>query len=1203
MISAEKNLTLNNQEEHINHDSPEQIDSGEYFEKLDKELGLASDILSNYLKSISKEQSPEEVIANWQQELIDARLQYQEPPLSNPEKDISDLKDLLVLKLNEAILAEDATRQSVYASRKTLLAMGYDKDIKKEFKEDEEVDKNDLLDITVNEYNKELYYDELKKYLKGEGTHRLYSKKDCHDLTYYDGFDSEVVSIYEKLGIVDEFYKKRDYYSFSTLPASVADEMLVRGKSHDAYYAHVFPKFESLSNDFLKDMFPRNVTRTLNIFERFTKANPLSLLERASLSIEPGENDSVIKEFVDDNINDEASLVKAYDLLLKRGNMISDQNLNPNLSELAQEEYKQKRDKFSNDLVTAIPYGKGREVDEKKSFELIKSGHTLAVIDRIPYEQKGLLNRDNLREELARQNQTCLLLQRNYRNEAGPVEYVQMINEGCTDILASHLKYLYNPADEKTAQLLIKEGYHELVFDNLDKFKKLGSKTLDILVDKDKLYLAACNIHSFDLEPAQLDFIIENQFAIFASNNSTPTIIEKGCLESFFQTGLKNPKELMKNLGHDATKLQKEEQELIIKKLIDNDLGQEALKQLYFVLTDLDVNFPGADFDGVIEDGKENIDQELFEKVKNLPTDSFYVKNATKLQVGQENNKLLKLFVENCKKGVINRNEEHLNIFCDSVDQLGGDIDDKEFFVLFLKRAISLPETERKKLLEEIKNQAKQAAENIPQDPNSPNYESSLRLVYPERNYNAYKNFDKVTDRSADLKDLKFNRAGEKIVLDGLTGYKLKDGETVNQELLTTYTQRIADIKAIAGRDELKKFLDDKLGENQRTTLEGKLLDYLDKNGYDANTMNVVMAYQLIGSYDQFVAASTDRVKESEDQDTKNYVMLDELLERYGDNLKETIKRIQNGVQNSLDSDLLRPEQDVAAFQKFQTLGAKIMADLKQIPRENLRDSVIQKKVKKSLENTFQGNEFINKNSAEFAAAFSEADFDNFATTWGKISSELAPAIGKQSQLANLEKAQSKIYQEIQQEATKYEEVFEVDSDRGEKKMKKEREIHAHFSKNKENFLARMVGDVCLAENQSLWNEKEYFELVLFDEERNRCVGTTMLKTLNEPNGKKFLLFAPNPSVGLVSEVSAKKLYNKIRDLVNNFAKENNYDGVVFDKTHGKATNRAGLFQKTLETSGIKNENGEDKEIDLKNIHHLGNYEYQKGLRAAYLKN
>ncbi len=1202
MISAEKNPPLNQQEENIINDSPEQLDSGEYFEKLDKELGLASDIMSKYLKSIGQEASPEEVISQWQQELIDARAQYQETPLSNPEKDVADLKDLIALKLNEATLAEDATRKSVYASRKALLAMGFDNDIKKEHKEDSEVDKNDILDVSVNEYNKNLYYDDLKDYIKGDHNHRLYSKKDCQDLTYYNGFDSEVVSIYEKLGVMDQFYKKRDYYNFSSLPASVADELLKRGMSHDIYNSQIFPKFESLSNDFLKDMFPRNITGALNRFDKFTEADPLKLLERASLSIIPGEDDHIIKEFVDKNISDESSLIKAYDLLLKRGDAISDQNLSPNLSELAQEEYKQKRDKFTDDLVTAIPYGQGRQADEKKTFDLIKSGHALAVMNRIPYEQRWLLNRDKLKEELAKQNQTCLLMQRNYRAEAGPEEYVQMINEGSADILASHLQYLYNPADEKTAELLIKEGYHELVFGNLKNFKKLGSKTLDILVDRDKLYLAACNLHSFDLEPAQIEFVIENQFAIFASNNSTKTIIEKGCLESFFQAGLKDTKGLMDNISHDPRNLSKEDQELIIKKLIANDLGQEALKRLYFILSDLDVNFPGADFDGAIEDGRDNIDKHLFENVKNLPTDSFYVKNADKLQIGQNNNKNLGLFIDIYKKGVIGRNEEHLNIFCESLDQLGGSVDDKEFFILFLKRALTLPDTERTKLLEEIKSQAKQVSENTPQDPNSPNYEPALRLVYPQRNYNAYKNFDKITDRSADLKDLKFNRAGEKIVVDGLTGYKLREGEIPNQKLLDTYKQRIADIKAIAGNDELEKFLDDKLGDSQRATLEGKILDYLDKNGYDSDTMNVVMAYQLIGSYDQFVAASADRVKESEDQDTKNYVMLDELLERYGDNLKETIKKIQNGVQNSLDSDLLRPEQDVAAFQKFQTLGAKIMSDLKLVPREKLSDGTIQKKVKKSLENTFQGNEFIKANSDKFAASFSEADFDNFSTTWGKISSELAPAIGKQGQLVNLEKAQAKIYQEIQQEATKYEEVFEVDDARSEKKMKKEREIHAHFSKNKENFLARMVGDVCLAENQSMWNEKEYFELVLFDEDRSRCVGTTMLKTLNEPGNRKFLLFAPNPSVGLVSEVSAKKLYHKIKDIVNNFAQENDYDGVVFDKSHGRATNRAGLFQKTLETSGLKNEDGEDKEINLKNSHQLGSYEYQKGLRATYLK-
>ncbi len=1201
MISAEKNSIPNKHEEEIINDSPEQFDSGEYFEKLDKEFGLASDILAKYYKSIGQETTPEEVITKWQQELIDTRAQYQEVPISNPEQDIADLKDLLTLKLKEAMLAEDATRDSVHASRKALLAMGCDEDIKKTHKPDNEVDQEDILDVAVNENRKELYYQELKNYLKSKGNYYLYNHKDCQDLTYYNDFDADTIEVYRKLDVMEEFYKKRDYYNFSSLPASVADEMLEHGASSDAYYSQIFPKFESLSNNFLKDMFPRDVTGTLKKFEKFTEADPIKLLERAALTIEPSGG-YLLKNFVDKNIHDEVALAKAYDLMLKSGNNWSDQNINPEMSAETQETYKQKRDKLTNDLETAIPYGQGRQIDEKKTFELIKSGYAMAAMDRLPYEQRWLLDRDKLREELAKQNKTCLLLQRNYRSEVRPEDYVQMINEGNADILASHLKHLHIPASEKAAELLIKEGYHELVFENLGKFSDLGSKFLDVLVDKDKIYLAAKNIRSFDLEPAQVDFIIENEFPTFANNIPTKFIIEKGYLDSFIKSGLKNPVSLMDNISHDPNLLTKEDQTIVINKLINNGLGKEALVKLYFILENVDVSFPGPDFDGAIEDGRENIDQHLFQKVKNLPADSFYVQNFDKLQIGQNNNHNLKLFIDLYKKGEISRTQEHLDIFCESLNQLGNQVDDKKFFTLFLKRALNLSPDKRTELLQEIKNQAKTMAENIPQDPDSPNYEASLRLVYPERNYNAYENLDKVADRSTDLQDLKFNRAGEKITVDGLTGYKLKEGEVVNQELLTEYSQRIADIKAIASESQLEKFLDEKLSDSQRTTLEGKILDYLDKNGYDSNTMNVVMAYQLIDSYDQFVAASTDRVKESEDQDTKNYVMLDELLERYGDNLKETIKKIQNGVQNSLDSDLLRPEQDASAFQKFQTLGAKIMADLKQIPREKLSDSVIRKKVKKSLENTFQGNEFINANSTEFAADFSEAEFDNFATTWGKISSELAPAIGKQSQLVNLEKAQSKIYQEIQQEATKYEEVFEVDSDRSEKKMKKEREIHAHFSKNKENFLARMVGDVCLAPNQDMWNEKEYFELVLFDEERSRCVGTTMLKTLNEPDGKKFLLFAPNPSVGLVSEVSAKKLYNKIKDLVNNFAQANNYDGVVFDKTHGKATNRAGLFQKTLETSGIKNENQEEIIINLKQEHKLSSYGYKENLRATYLK-
>ena len=112
-----------------------------------------------------------------------------------------------------------------------------------------------------------------------------------------------------------------------------------------------------------------------------------------------------------------------------------------------------------------------------------------------------------------------------------------------------------------------------------------------------------------------------------------------------------------------------------------------------------------------------------------------------------------------------------------------------------------------------------------------------------------------------------------------------------------------------------------------------------------------------------------------------------------------------------------------------------------------------------------------------------------------------------------------------------------------------------------------------------------------------------MLLNMEEPDGKKYLLYAPNPSVGLVSEVSAKKLYQTITRQITQFAQENNFDGILLNKTHGHATNRAGLFQQTLEQSCLKDGTGKELSMNLKEEHVLsGGYKYKENLQAVWLK-
>lgn len=140
-----------------------------------------------------------------------------------------------------------------------------------------------------------------------------------------------------------------------------------------------------------------------------------------------------------------------------------------------------------------------------------------------------------------------------------------------------------------------------------------------------------------------------------------------------------------------------------------------------------------------------------------------------------------------------------------------------------------------------------------------------------------------------------------------------------------------------------------------------------------------------------------------------------------------------------------------------------------------------------------------------------------------------------------------------------------------------------------------------------MWKNPEYFELVLFDTDRLKCIGTVMLLSMPESDGKKYLLYGPNPSVEFDDKVSSFKLFDQLSRIVTEFAQVNNFDGVVFDPTHGRSTNRSGDFQTALEQSQLRENDGEIIKIDLKKDYLLwnmgwGEYIYKKDLSFLWSK-
>ncbi len=535
--------------------------------------------------------------------------------------------------------------------------------------------------------------------------------------------------------------------------------------------------------------------------------------------------------------------------------------------------------------------------------------------------------------------------------------------------------------------------------------------------------------------------------------------------------------------------------------------------------------------------------------------------------------------------------------------------EDPDFTIFYVRKFQNTPEKiERDKFKERMDDAVVSLSRNIPLEGfDKEEYKLFCREVYPERNYNSYKFLDEYKDRSEDLDPYKFDKNGYEMKLDGILGYKILEGQTSNEDLLKEYSTRIESIGRLANKSALAEFLKDKNPGQKTKTLEGQIIEYLRNWGYTKDTMNVVLAYQLSGDYEQFVGGSRDRVENSEDEITKQYVMLDELLDRYGDRMKETLKGLKEGIEKSEeDKKQLSENSYIDSIGKIEEKSMKVKSDFEKIPKDKRKDEAFRKKIESTWRTTFQSEGTIQEGATEFAQNFSLSDLEagNFAELWNSRVQDFFKKLDPGVNLIEVEKLQVQIYQELQKEASKYEEIKEVETEKKggeEKKSSKLRTIKGYFSKNRENAHARMVGDICLAQDPKMLEDKNYFEFVLFDEERTKCMGTTMLKVLEEPDGKKYLLYCPNPSVGLVSEVSAKKLYKSMTDRVIAFARGNNFDGVVLNKTHGRSTNRAGLFQGALDQSVLK-ENGAEIVLNLSQIHKLSSYEYKDDLRFVYRK-
>lgn len=124
--------------------------------------------------------------------------------------------------------------------------------------------------------------------------------------------------------------------------------------------------------------------------------------------------------------------------------------------------------------------------------------------------------------------------------------------------------------------------------------------------------------------------------------------------------------------------------------------------------------------------------------------------------------------------------------------------------------------------------------------------------------------------------------------------------------------------------------------------------------------------------------------------------------------------------------------------------------------------------------------------------------------------------------------------------------------------------IHGFITKSKESALARMTGGICIAEDnpteynrKSIWNMRNYSQLVLYDPEDRRCQGLVLMHSFQEGE-KKILSISLNPSNTILYRVDEKAMFNGLMGVLEKFAIDNGFDSIVVPQERTIRSNRTG---------------------------------------------
>jgi|GEM_PF-5060870 len=530
-------------------------------------------------------------------------------------------------------------------------------------------------------------------------------------------------------------------------------------------------------------------------------------------------------------------------------------------------------------------------------------------------------------------------------------------------------------------------------------------------------------------------------------------------------------------------------------------------------------------------------------------------------------------------------------------------------------------------------------------------YNYMVKRVFPAGNYSNYDNNLKCGDKMEHLEKYKFDRDGYPTEMSGLKGYKLTEGQEENPGLLAEYQQRLGNIRDFVssrGPDNkaLQKAFEKKVDDmfNSRTnqrlraindlSVKEKMLalfltEVLEKVEHknhkpDPTILDLIIEYKyaFCENLETYIQRTADETQKLQDMVSKNFNQWRELSAIYGENLKhvlrhELFEELSNEGGNKGSIEMAFDELLSEKGEKDE-IGEKSMARLEavfdnpKIPDEKKMGALGRPVNDIFLTNLkFKDEQDKNKCKDDVAKVLAECGKGPKKEFFFR---EVVPKLQaiRQKYLfdlnGRLEEFFSTDIDKINEEIAKYKEIKEIEKiktrDGREKeiiKKVKKRKIRGYFTKTQETANARMGAFLCIASDKSMWENPNYIEFVMKDEETGMCVGLVMLLKIEAADGKKYLWFGPNPFQSFLGQVTTEQCYNYLYDTVTSFAAENGFDGVVVpsedNQIQGACTNREGHFPVLIKASRLQDEKGKLKIVDFGGIHKLSfdPYSYTKG--------